>query len=356
MSFTQWDPTALPVRPGLYINFVEAAVAQISGGAMGIVAIPLKAHTGGTATDKIFYTVTNESDATELFGADNIQSIKFALAGGASEVLVYTLPVIDGTTVTEEAAYSEARDGFEARPFNVFVFDGEVSATQQTETVAWLQTNITEKKEFMFVAGGSTADDLDPTVGNTRSTTLANDAVVNLISGVTIEGVDYSSSDYAPFIAGLVAGTPINASITYAVVPVDDVTKRLKNSDIVTALQAGSLVLVNDGEKVKVEQGLTTTKKKIRSIRARHAIATAIDKTARDNYIGKLNNNADGQAALISAVKAYLEQLENSNVLILSDNAVGLDPQHESSGDTVFLAINYTEVDSMEHVFLTVNV
>ena len=131
-------------------------------------------------------------------------------------------------------------------------------------------------------------------------------------------------------------------------------TKRLRNSEIVTALGAGSLVLVNDGEKVKIEQGLTTAKKKIRAIRARQAVATDIEKTARDNYIGKLDNNADGQAALISAIKLYLETFEDNNVL--TSPVVALDAQNPSTGDTVFLVIGYLEVDSMERIFLTINV
>lgn len=356
MAFQQWDPSNLPVRPGLYINFVEAATSQITGGARGIVAIPLKVYAGGTAEAKKFYTVTNETDAAALFGADNIKSIKLALAGGAQEVLVYTLPEIDGTTVTEEAAYTEAREAFEAYPFHVFVYDGEVSATQLSETVDWLKNNREERKPFMFVAGGSAADDQDVASGNARTTSLADEAVVNLISGVTIEGVDYSSGQFAPYIAGLIAGTPINKSITYTSVTVDDVTKRLRNSEIVNALQAGSLVLTNDGDNVKIEQGITTGKKKIRSISARYAIARDIEKAARDNYIGELNNNADGQAALISAIKAYLETLENENVLVLDENSVVLDPQYDSSGDTIFLSISYTEVDSMEKIFLSINV
>jgi hypothetical protein len=175
-----------------------------------------------------------------------------------------------------------------------------------------------------------------------------------LITGVTIGDVSYSSGKYAAHIAGLIAGTAINRSITFTEIAVDDVTKRLRNSEIITALQAGSLVLVNDGEKVKIEQGITTGKTKIRSTRARQAVATDVEKTARDNYIGKLDNSADGQAALISAIKAYLESLESNNVL--TDIAVGLDAQNPSVGDTVFMQISYREIDSMERIFLTINV
>jgi hypothetical protein len=349
MAGGTWDSSSLPIRPGLYANFVSSAVAQISGGERGTVAIPLKTYSG-TATAKNFYTVDNETDAGTLFGSSNIDSIKLALQGGAKEVLVYTMPA---SPVTQD--YADMRQAFDTRPFNVFVYDGTVSSTEQDSALAWVKTNKDEGKHFMIVFGCvSAADDNDPTIGDARSTRLADDYSVNLIEGGTVGGVTYNSAQYAPYIAGLIAGTPINQSITYRVVPLDDVTKRLTNSQIKTSLSNGSLVLTNDGEKVKVEQGLTTSKKKIRRIRAEQAVLTDVTKTASDSYIGRINNNKDGQAALISAVKAYLETLEQSNVL--TDIKVGIDPQFDSSGDSVYLAISFTEIDSMERIFLTINV
>src|SRR5690625_2911730 len=129
MSFQQWDPTAEPIRPGLYINFKKAAEAQIGGGARGIVAIPLLNYTG-TAEEGKFYTVENQQEAVELFGLPNIQSILFALQGGAKEVLVYTAPA---EPLAED--YIAIRDAFEARPFNVFVYDGEITAEEQVNTL-----------------------------------------------------------------------------------------------------------------------------------------------------------------------------------------------------------------------------
>lgn len=350
MAGGSWDPTALPIQPGLYINFVQAAAAQIKGGDRGTVAIPLKAFTGGTAAAKTFYTVTNETEATTLFGSANIQSIKFALQGGAREVLVYTLPVSAAT-----ADYAEMRTAFDTRPFNVFVFDGEVAAAEQDAIKTWVAANRADGKHFMAVFGCvAAADDQVPATGDARSVRLLDDYCVNLVNGVVINGSSVSSGKYAPFIAGLIAGTPINRAITYAQAPVDDVTKRLTNSEVKTALTKGSLVLIHDGEKVKVVQGLTTSVKKIRSIRARQAISTDITKTASDSYIGKLNNNADGQATLISAITAYLERLAASDVL--TGPVVALDPQYSSVGDSVFLAVSYVEVDSMERIFITINI
>ena len=349
MSFQQWDPTNEPIRPGLYINYVKAAEAQITGGARGIVALPLMKYSGTAETGK-FYTVESEQDAVELFGLANIQSIRFALQGGAQQVLVYTMP---NEPTAED--YNKMRDEFEARPFNVFVYDGEVDSSEQMATLTWLDRCRTEaKKHFFFVTGGSAEDDQDIKAGNSRSTLFADDYVINLVSGVVIGNKEYSSGQFAPYIAGLVAGTPINRSITYTQVRVDDVTKRFKHSEIVSALEAGSLVLVHDGEKVKVEQGLTTSGDKIRKVSGRQAISTDIEKIARDQYIGKLDNNEAGQMTLISAIKAYLETLANENVL--ENPVVELDPNRPSIGDKVYVNVSYTELDSMERIFITVNI
>ncbi|MBU5211072.1 phage tail sheath subtilisin-like domain-containing protein [Heyndrickxia oleronia] len=354
MAAGSWDPTSLPIRPGIYINFVEVALAQITGGARGIVGIPLFEY--GTAEAGKFYTFENEREATDVLGTQYNDVVIRALQGGAKEVLVYTVP----TNADSEQQYIDMRDAFEARQFNVFVYADEVSATEQDNTLAWCKRNREEGKHFMVIFGGSTADDQDPTVGNARSIRLMDDYAVNLITGVVLsDGSELNSAQYASYIAGLIAGTPINKSITYEVLPVVDVTRRLRNSEINAALISGSLVLVNDGRKVKVEQGIVTNsneskRKKIRNIRARQAVATDIPATACDNYIGKIDNNDDGQAALISAIKAYLETLETNNVL--TDLYVGLDKQRPSVGDSVFLEVSYTEIDSMERIFLTINI
>lgn len=348
MPINQWDPTALPTRPGLYINFKEAALAQIMGGERGIVAMPLHTYSG-TAVAKSFYTVEGEAQAVTLFGSANVVPIKLALQGGAKQVLVYTLP-----STPLVADYVAMREAYEAQLFNVFVWDDVAPTGEDANVKTWLEQNVTEKKLFMYVTGGSATSDATPATGNTRSTTLTHDFIVNLTVGGTVGEDTYSSGEYAPFIAGAIAGSAINKSLTYAKVSLDDVNRRYRNSEVVTALAAGSLVLINDGSKVKVESAITSSGLKIRSARSRIAIATDVEVTARDNYIGKVNNDEDGQAALISAVKVYLETLETNGVL--TDIVVSLDPLNASVGDQVFLAISYRELDSMERIFLSITV
>lgn len=349
-----WNTGNLPARPGVYINIVDKAKEQVLGGTRGIVAIPLKTYDVTKASPQTFYSVKSEQDALDKFGSANIESILFALQGGCKEVLVYTLLEIDGVNVTEEIAYADIYQKLEARDFQVFVYDGEVSEDEQVRALHWVQTNRDEGKHFFVVYGGTASDDLDPQVGNARSTLLKDDYTVNLINGVSIDGAVKHSALYAPLIAGTIAATALNKSITYLRVKGDDVNRRLSNSETKQALQAGSLVLQYDGEKVKVEQGITTSALKIRSIKLRHAVQSDLVKTVSDNYIGQINNNADGQKFLISMVKLYLEKLQDQGVL--NEIEVILDPNNPPVGDAVYLSITYTEIDSMERVFLSINI
>lgn len=353
-----FDPTSLPVRPGLYMRFIRAALAGIGGGPRGVVALPIFKH-NGTAVSGKFYTVEDVSDANDLVGSDNALPIKRVLEGGAKEALVYAVPELIVPEV-ESAQYDSLRDVYSVQDFNVFVYPTVISATEQTSTKAWVADCRNEGKHFMYVAGGSAEDDLDITVGNARSVVLKDEYIANLVTGVVLpDGTEVQSADYAPYIAGLIAGTAINKSITYVELPVSDVTLRLKNSQVESALISGSLVIVKDGNKVRIEQGVTTDSSavergKIRTTRAKQAIASDIPATARDAYIGKVDNNPNGQASLIAAIKAYLEQLETENVLM--NPQVALDTRYKSEGDKVFLAVAYTPVDSMERIFLTITV
>lgn len=353
MAAGTWTGTEQKRRAGIYINFIKAATAQITGGARGVVGMPIFNY-AGTAEAGKFYTIEGEKDAKEIFGSAGAEPILRVLSGGAKEVLAYAAPS------AETPDYTTIRDEYEARDFNVFVYPTEVDAAEQDAAKAWTIRNRNEGKHFLFVVGGAVDEDQDVKVGNARSVRLKDDYVVNLINGVTLAGgSELYSGVYASYIAGLIAGTPINKAITFVELPVVDVNKRFKNSEIESALTSGSLVLINDGRKVKIERGITTNSNeqslgKIRGTRARQAVATDIAYTAADNYIGQLDNNADGQAALISAIKAYLEMLEGENVL--SEPLVTLDPNFQSVGDSVYLAISYVETDSMERIFLTINV
>ncbi|KUK53081.1 MAG: Uncharacterized protein XD78_1523 [Desulfotomaculum sp. 46_296] len=328
-------------------------------------------------------------DATQLYvftfakGAGVVDNAVAAINNDANNKWITATKVADGNNTIANVAsqpfaggnsgiaaiantdYVNAMSAFETRRFNFFALDGATDPSLQTSVKAWVERLRNEGKGIVAVMGGSVADDQDPAASNSRSTGFNYEGVINVTTGAVLDGTSYSSAQVACWVAGKVAGQRLNESLTYASTPFDDVTKRYTNNEVIAALQAGSLVLVHDGEKVIIEQGINSLTslrtgqnnqwKKVRTIRVMDAINDDLLKTAQDNYIGKVNNNDDGKVALISACKQYMETLVNGG-LIEKDFLVYLDPAYHpalAAPDEVYLKWEARIVDSMEKIFGT---
>lgn len=269
----------------------------------------------------------------------------------------------DGTAAIANSDYTAAMTAFEAQGFNAFTLDGTTDAALQTLVAAWIARIRSEGKNVISYMGGTAANDADIATANTRSTTFNFEGVINVGDSGILDGVTYPSSMVACYIAGLAAGQALKESMTYAKTPFDDVSPRLTNNQVKSALKAGTLVLVHDGEKVVIEQGINTLTSysadqnyawsKIKVIKIMDAIATDTSKAAHNNYIGKVLNNADGQAALLSAIKAYFETLAPD--LIDSDFTVQTDTDlmATAASDEFFWTYAATAADSMEKIYGT---
>lgn len=94
MAGGTWNPTDMPVLPGLYLNFVAAALAAIQPGARGVVVAPVKAHWGPV---RQFVTITSEADIINTYttdesnGATAYTTLRLALLGGAKKIIAYRL-------------------------------------------------------------------------------------------------------------------------------------------------------------------------------------------------------------------------------------------------------------------------
>lgn len=363
MAGGSWTPGVDKIRAGIYTNFVKKASTRVSGTTGGVVAIALIKYSGIAQPNTIYEfksTDGNEVPLTTL-GTDGAAVVKLAFLGGATTVIVYTV----GKELVETGApkYETAFSSLNTRAFDVFAFSESVPDSVLTAAVAWVKSSREEVgKHFLAVFGGDKTADADPTKGNTRSTLVKDRYVINLIVGGTIDDVEYVSGSLAPYMAGIIASTPLNQSVTYKTTALTAVNTRLTPAQINTALAAGSLVLTdNDDGTIIIERGITTEidsivagSNKIRKVRANIAIVTDISASANASWIGKVNNNSDGQATVIGGVKSYLNELVKSNVLFADPLEVSLDPDHPSEGDQMFLFLRYKEVDSAEEIYLTI--
>ena len=167
-------------------------------------------------------------------------------------------------------------------------------------------------------------------------TAADSEAVVNFTTGgIRLGEASVTTAAFCSRIAGLIAGTPMTISCTYApLAEVSDVT-RLTKEQLDTAIDSGEFVLFHDGEKVKVGRGVNSLKttsqekgeafKKIKIVEAMDMIQNDIRMTAEDGYIGKYANSYDNKCLLIMAVKGYLEELERSGILETGTSVVELD-------------------------------
>lgn len=286
----------------------------------------------------------------------------FSFAGGDSG--------IDGIVA---ANYTDALTAFETQEFNLLALDGVSDSSIQTSVVSWVNRVRSEGKTVIAVLGGSAADDVSASAVNaatTRSASFNHEAVVNVGSGTILDGTSYSSAQTSAYVAGLIAGQRLSESTTYAATPFQDATRRWTRGEQEQAVTGGVFLLVHDGKRVKALRGvnsLTTLRegqnsswKKIRTIRVIDAIQADLIATAENDYIGKVNNTAEGRLALIGAASQYMLSLAQSGVIDTEGWSVYLNPQYYGPNavftpepDQVYLNWEARLTDSMEQIFGT---
>jgi len=369
MAIKQWEEAALPKRPGLYINFKEAAAAVV-GGKRGrvatVITVPKEVEDSDKLEGKVL-RIERESDLREYFGEeatnpvfDNVRNI---LMGGAQAVFGYAVLAEvkevegeDGEVESTETVISleidKMVDALDRIDFNVFAQPAiKLDEEDVQKIVAWAKSSANEgKKPFMYVLGAQ-KDTWEERM--TEKSAVQEEGGVFLMTGGSLGKKSYAPYQYASFVAGMIAGTPLNESVTYRQVSLSDVDIRLKNSEIEEGLEAGGLILVHDGDSVRVEQGLTSNGDKIRKVAGRYTIATDLEKTARKNWVGRITNNEPGRLAILGLVEAYLNTLASADVL--TDIVVRESTLFESKEDKFFVDIEYTELDSMERIFFTIS-
>lgn len=298
--------------PEININFQSLAVSAVERSQRGIVALILKDDTVITFTEKIYNSITDVL-ATD-WTATNLQYIKDAFLGNPSKVIVERLAVI-------AADYSAALAVLALKRWNYLAVPGIITAGVAAISIWLIDQRTNGKKTYKAVLPSSISD---------------NEGVINFTTaGIVVGANTHSASEYTARIAGILAGLPLTRSATYFALPevssITDITVAAENA----AIDAGELILINDGAKVKIARGVNSLStiiapksadwKKIKIIEGHDLIQDDITNTFNDGYIGKVVNSYDNQALFITAVNAYLRTLQGDVLDPNSGNAVDVD-------------------------------
>ncbi|MDT3415599.1 hypothetical protein QO009_001457 [Brevibacillus aydinogluensis] len=297
--------------PEISIIFSSLAVSAIQRSQRGIVALILKDDTGSFDTKE--YKAVSEVQSSD-WSSPNLQYIQDAFLGTPSKVIVERID-------TTAANYNDALARLGSKRWNYLAVPG-IQQGDVADIVSQIKTwRDTQKKTYKAVLPNVAAD---------------HEGIINFATeGIKVKGIDnpFSASEYTARIAGILAGLPLNRSATYYVLP--EVEAIQESSDPDADIDAGKLILINDGEKVKIARGvnsLTTTTtqkgadwKKIKIIEGHDLVKEDIIRTFHDEYAGKIINSYDNQVLLITAINAYLRSLEGDVLDPTADNTVGVD-------------------------------
>ena len=159
----------------------------------------------------------------------------------------------------------------------------------------------------------------------------------------------------------MIASVPSSQSITHNTVSgATDIAELLTNSQYEQTITNGMLTFsMSSNGNVWVEAGITTLNnpqgeddegwKKIKRTKIRFELMNRVSDTI-EPMIGKINNNADGQANVIQAVGDLLDTMVAENKL-LQGASVQLDPSNPPAGDSAWFIINADDVDALEKTY-----
>jgi hypothetical protein len=331
------------------VTFTELGASAISRGEKGTVALIVR-----DGADLEPLSLSQSSQVPKTLGTQTQDYIKRTFVGYTSppkRVLVYVIPS-EG-----DEGLDDALDWLATQDFDYLCGPADCTADEAAAIADWVKgQRANNGAKYKAVLPNYPGDHY---------------AVINFTGAGLVAGTQsYTTAEYCSRIAGLIAGTPMKISATYA--PLTELTdaNRLTREELDEAVGRGELALKWDGKKFKLARGvnsLVTTSdgildsfKKIKIVEIMDLIRTDLAATAEDTYIGKFANTYDNKLLLITAVRSYFAQLAQDD-LVQSGYTVDLDldaqERYLASQGSDVSALSEQEVrqaDTGTHVFLRI--
>lgn len=329
------------IIPGAYINFKTNSPLSLTSGTRGRVVILQEFAVGAKGeiyeVDSLSNNLPMDADRTFID-----EALK-----GTKKVYVYNMGAIH--TLTEvEAALKKLR----TFNFNVLVYPYE-TAENALAIANWI---------------GSMRDAEGLKIQGVIPNYVANkEYIINVVQGVKLDtGKDLTAGGVACYVAGITAGANINKSNTnLKYTGAIDVNPRMTKTEMEEAINAGKYIFkvdntqnvtsvydINSLTTITTEKGKQFTKN--RTIRTIDGINNDVINIFESNYIGKIDNNTDGRSLLRATLIEYFNELQRLNA-IQNFEAEDIEVLEGTEKDSVVINCNIQTVDSVEKMFITVN-
>ena len=346
--------------PIIDISFKQLAKSAAARSQRGIVALILK------DTTKASLTVFDEGDIPASLTEANQALIKDVLKGSPNKIELFVLG--------SDSEISEALTYFEGVEFNLMCMP-------QSES-----SDVTAIKAFIKKMNDVVKYKCDAILANEKAD---SEAIINYTAkDIVVNGEEVTTANHTARMAGLIEGTQLHQSITFAVLNDVDSIENLTKEQADSRIDNGELILVREMGKVRVARGvnslttLTDVKgnafQKIKLRKTLNLIHNDLRRVIVEKYIGKVPNNYDNKCVLITEIKNYLDELATEQ-LIEKVNTVGVDLvaqkkwlkdntnldvnnmseqeiKEANTQSNVFIAISLKVVDAMEDIVVSVEI
>jgi len=357
--------------PSITITFQQLGITAIKRSEKGVLGMIIVDTSSTVKGEHILTNVTDIASGklANLANANKAQ-IQLAFMGYTNpprKIMVY---VVDGT----EKTLNDALTYFATQEFDYLVAPHDITDAESQTVVSWVKSERQNNHLAKAVLPIITAD---------------TEGVVNFVTEEIVAGTQtFTTAEYCSRIAGLIAGTPMTISATYAPLPEVTNCSRLTKAERNEAIDAGKFIIWHDGKQVltgRAVNSLTTTSqekgdkfKKIKLVEVMDMIANDIRTTTQENYIGKYANSYDNKCLLITAIQGYLKGLEQSGILARGTSDVEIDVESNGlyltqngidtsemteqqikeadTGSSVFLLVRVTILDAIEDITIRVTI
>lgn len=391
IGYSASDPESLVIRQALgncykaYIYRLDVGGTKATVTVDGLTAIAKYSGTSGnkitiavldnvadnSVWDVVTYFRGTEVDRQSVAKSAAVTSLKpndFVVWGGELPTNpVVATALMDGTNGTVSADTYTDTDGYLAK---IKAYRWNTMAIPQSEDIV---TELVKNSVVAFIKG--LREDEGKKVQVVLHNYLGNyEGVISTQQGYKTASEVVDPNMFTAYVAGLTAGSQVTTSNTYKVIDgavsivYDEGVAPFYHTEIVKMLAQGQLVLSTrqDGS-IIIEQDINTlhspfpsadvnyTFSKNRVIRTLDGISNEIANLFETYYAGKISNNANSREYLKADIVSYFRALESIGAI---QEFVIDDVQVEAGQDidSVVVSVAVQPVDSMEKLYMVVNV
>lgn len=286
--------------PKVIIDFIEKASTAISRSSKGIVGLILKENTGQEGIKS--YTAFSDVQKADWSNI-NYKMLEACFLGNPKKV--YVVKVLEGTEAGSDDYAKLLRKRIDYLAFP------EAKGNEKTGIISYFK-NAKEEFAKLILADVDTAD---------------WENVVNCKMGyVDKDNNLITKEEFTARLTGILAGLSQQMSCTsYVIEEAKELIEGEVPNDYDVAIDNGQLVLVSDGERIRIARGVNSLKtftatkgksfSKIKIVEGMHLISRDIKDTFGNSYSGKILNVYMNKVQFLAAINIYFREVSKVGIL-----------------------------------------